>query len=1299
MQIEALQPRLLMSATAALERLVQTKMVSSISMPATGTNVSHDSAADASAIPNPVATPASLLPYIPPSVATPAAATPDPVTGTTTALSVLGSDALGESILLYGWAATNKPTASNPRFSVNNTNAAKNATVTFDQPGNYTFTCTITGTMGLRTQSSVNVTVLQTLSTIAIQPGPPAMADRTSYPFKAVAADQFGNSMSTQPVFNWSIDDGGAEGTISSTGMYSAPATATGLDRIRASSGGIIGTAAVSITGDGIFDGDTEIGSPALSGYFSDNAGTYTVGGAGVSSGGSDQLEFPYRSLAGDAALVADVTAVSGTSDAGTAGIEFRESPAPTSAYIAITRNGPSGSDEIGLEVRTAAGGTTSDINLISAPGAAWLRLVRSGNHFTAWYGTNGVAWTQLGSTSTLAIGDAMLGGLVVSSNSATMLSQGTFADVSIGAAVAVGQPASVNPNGVTASSANLSILGVGEFGESGLTYTWAATAQPSAGNPQFSINGTNAAKNTTVTFNQAGDYTFTCTISDGLGAAVNSSVNVTVAQTLTTLALSPSSTTVFDESTRQFSATALDQFNNAMPAPALVWSVSAGAGSVDNNGLYTAADSPGNATVTAASGAVSANAGVTIAKQPPTVVITATASPNVVTGTSAALSVLGADDRGESDLSYTWSLIETPPAPVVFLINGTNSAKNDTAIFSAAGVYDLLVTITDPDGATTGSSLVVNVYHVAHTPSVTGAWTLPSTPTSGGLVITPSPLDGPAQGFYLITNISGGGLFQHDGMTQIRNGQFITFAQGLAGLVFNPVPNSTANGNFTVRAAGVPNVASLVASPITATIAVLPVAHVPTVSNAVSIEGEPTSSGLVITPNPADAGKPVEFQVTQIIGGSLFQSDGMTPIHDGDFITAAQGRAGLKFRPDLFSPSPAGFDVQASLTATFGGLGGDIVAAKVRVIPPSPPLIGNPATQAVPRGAALVFSYGKGNAITVSNADGGVQDISLTSSNGTLTLPTHAGITLIGGIGTRAPSIRFFGLPAAINAALNGLTFTPRPGYIGAANVLIAAVDAQSVVLGNPLSAASSFAVSILPQPVGNAATLPPLDRHPRGLGASAMSFISRMQAFRLTTNVIIAPVSLSEFPPVLLLHRDITEEPDLHPPAMPMPKANATPAAPVAVSPPPVLNAAPFIPQPVIPVPTEITKTARIPLRANRQFIRDLDLMRQQADFEHQRLARIFTSTATLASAALSLMYLVRTIRARSILKSFVASMHHWKVEDPFAVLDRKLGSAEPAEREREDEDARLIIQPQRRRAALNEHTHLRRIFDSYL
>jgi hypothetical protein len=88
----------------------------------------------------------------------------------------------------------------------------------------------------------------------------------------------------------------------------------------------------------------------------------------------------------------------------------------------------------------------------------------------------------------------------------------------------------------------------------------------------------------------------------------------------------------------------------------------------------------------------------------PPTIVTPASATPNPVSGTTTALSVLGDDDGGETSLTYTWATVGTPPAAVSFSANGTNAAKNTTATFTQAGSYTLQATVADASGATVTS-------------------------------------------------------------------------------------------------------------------------------------------------------------------------------------------------------------------------------------------------------------------------------------------------------------------------------------------------------------------------------------------------------------------------------------------------------------------------------------------------------------------------------------------------------------------------------------------------------------------
>ena len=146
--------------------------------------------------------------------------------------------------------------------------------------------------------------------------------------------------------------------------------------------------------------------------------------------------------------------------------------------------------------------------------------------------------------------------------------------------------------------------------GEASLTYTWTITRKPSgAGDPAFSVNGTIDANETTATFNSAGNYVFLVTIRDAGGLTVTSSVSIDVNQSLSSISVSPASTSVQNTASEQFSAVARDQFGVVLAnQPAFVWSVDTGGlGSVSSDGIYTAPETGiGSASVRATAGGVS---------------------------------------------------------------------------------------------------------------------------------------------------------------------------------------------------------------------------------------------------------------------------------------------------------------------------------------------------------------------------------------------------------------------------------------------------------------------------------------------------------------------------------------------------------------------------------------------------------------------------------------------------------------------------------------------------------------------
>src|SRR5262249_50225172 len=148
--------------------------------------------------------------------------------------------------------------------------------------------------------------------------------------------------------------------------------------------------------------------------------------------------------------------------------------------------------------------------------------------------------------------------------------------------------------------------------GEANLTYTWSVISGP--GGATFSVNGSNAAKNTTATFTQAGSYTFEATIRNAGGLSTTSDVTVTVNQTFASILVSPGSASISPGASQQFTAQARDLFGNALAVqPAFTWSLASGSGTISAAGLYQAPAAPGSATVRAASGGFSGTATVTI--------------------------------------------------------------------------------------------------------------------------------------------------------------------------------------------------------------------------------------------------------------------------------------------------------------------------------------------------------------------------------------------------------------------------------------------------------------------------------------------------------------------------------------------------------------------------------------------------------------------------------------------------------------------------------------------------------------
>jgi PKD domain len=452
------------------------------------------------------------------------------------------------------------------------------------------------------------------------------------------------------------------------------------------------------------FPADADIGGPSPAGSYSEDAGLATLSAGGVDIySNSDQFHFAYKAITGDATLTARVVSLVNTNTNAKAGVMIRNTldagSAEASALVTAT-NG------INFDSRSSLNGSSTETKVAGLAAPYWVRIVRSGSSFSAFRSPDGTTWTQIGTTRTISMNSTVLIGLAVTSHDQGTATTATFDNLSITAAAdaapTVATPAAA-PATITGASANLSVLGADTDGsESNLTYTW-SVANRAPGPVSFGPNGTNASKNSTATFTRAGTYILQATITDQGALTAASQVTVTVNQTLTSVAVTPASLNITPGQSRQFSAVALDQFGQPMSSQPASFTWSAGAGTIDSTGFYTAPLTGNSDTIQAITASAGGTTNLSIVNQSPLIAtsIGAAWGTSDTVGTTIGIGVPAHDDGGDANLTYAWSAINNPPGPVTF---GANVAST-TATFTQPGSYTLQVLITDAAGASITST------------------------------------------------------------------------------------------------------------------------------------------------------------------------------------------------------------------------------------------------------------------------------------------------------------------------------------------------------------------------------------------------------------------------------------------------------------------------------------------------------------------------------------------------------------------------------------------------------------------
>jgi hypothetical protein len=138
-----------------------------------------------------------------------------------------------------------------------------------------------------------------------------------------------------------------------------------------------------------------------------------------------------------------------------------------------------------------------------------------------------------------------------------------------------------------------------------------------------------------------------------------------------------------------------------------------------------------------------------------------------------------------------------------------------------------------------------------------------------------------------------------------------------------------------------------------------------------------------------------------------------------------------------------------------------DTIAITVNAVNDAP-INSVPSAQSTNEDTPLVFSAANGNPISISDLDAAAGQVTLTGSNGVVTLAGIGGLTFTTGDGTADATMTFTGTVANINAALDGLSFAPNLNFNGAASLQITTDDLANTGSGGALSDTDTVAIGV---------------------------------------------------------------------------------------------------------------------------------------------------------------------------------------------------------------------------------------------
>ncbi len=187
---------------------------------------------------------------------------------------------------------------------------------------------------------------------------------------------------------------------------------------------------------------NTDVGSVTFPGSATEQNGLVAINGSGTNlSGSTDSFFLRSRHLVGDGEIRARVRYVPSFSSS-RVGVMLRESTAVGSPMAGLTLAPFFNNADI-FNYRTTANAAASNVDFgIGVSVAYWVRVVRSGNNFSAYDSPDGVTWTQRGATQVITMANDILAGIGVDAASVTKINTALVDSVQI-----IGTPDNTAPS------------------------------------------------------------------------------------------------------------------------------------------------------------------------------------------------------------------------------------------------------------------------------------------------------------------------------------------------------------------------------------------------------------------------------------------------------------------------------------------------------------------------------------------------------------------------------------------------------------------------------------------------------------------------------------------------------------------------------------------------------------------------------------------------------------------------------------------------------------------------------------